>query len=339
MQNQTVSTSPPAKLNLFLEIPAKRDDGFHEIDTVMVAIDWRDELTVRSTTDRDIRLICDWLPSTQQVASELGLQIENGQTPEQLRIPTDESNLVVRALSEFQKAFEIQSGFRSHLYKRIPAGAGMGGASSDAAHAIRCAAHLHQIPQSSKTLGEIAASIGSDVPFFLEPSCWHNEKAERFPRPNRPIYAAHAGGRGELLSPLSMSKSLDFVVAYPNAALSTALVYQKLKVPLNPVNSAAFIEACNQNDQDRIGGNMMNRLYEPALEILPRLGELMESLWQSGLQPCQLTGSGSACYGIAKNAAHAKEIVKRLSVDLQPGVMLRAAKAVSAAAPIEMKTI
>ena len=81
----------------------------------------------------------------------------------------------------------------------------------------------------------------------------------------------------------------------------------------------------------------MNRLTEPAMEILPQLDELLKSLWQSGLQPCQLTGSGSACFGIADDAEHAQDVVKRLKTELQPGVLLQAAQTVPAAAPIQIE--
>ncbi|WP_182865998.1 4-(cytidine 5'-diphospho)-2-C-methyl-D-erythritol kinase [Stieleria mannarensis] len=318
-------TSPPAKLNLFLEIPARRDDGYHEIDTVMVAIDWRDELEIESIPQGRIELTASWLPSIEAVAGELGLDASDGDVPELLRIPTDDSNLVVRALDAFRTSFGIKTGFRVRLGKRIPAGAGMGGASSDAAHAISCAAQIHQIDNRSRELHEIAASIGSDVPFFLGRG-----------DPGSPV-AALATGRGELLSPLQTCPSIHFVVAYPSVSLSTAGVYAQLNVPPHPVGSGSFLQAMARQDRESMGREMMNRLTEPALKILPQLNELLESLWQSGLQPCQLTGSGSACFGIARDAEQAKDIVKRLKTELQPGVLLRMAQTVPAATPIEIE--
>ncbi len=318
-------TSPPAKLNLFLEIPARRDDGYHEIDTVMAAIDWRDELEIESISQPRIELTADWLPSVESVAGELGLRAGAGRVPELLRIPTDDSNLVVRALAAFRAAFGVKTGFRVRLGKRIPAGAGMGGASSDAAHAIDCAAQIHQFDNESTVLHGIASSIGSDVPFFLATGDGQS-----------PV-AAHATGRGEILSPLKTCPSLHFVVAYPSASLSTAGVYAQLNVPEQPVSSACFLQALRLGDREQMGKAMMNRLTEPALKILPQLNELLESLWQCGLQPCQLTGSGSACFGIAKDAEQAKEIVKRLETELQPGVLLRVAHTVPAATPIEIE--
>jgi 4-diphosphocytidyl-2-C-methyl-D-erythritol kinase len=320
-------TSPPAKLNLFLEIPSRRNDGYHEIDTVMTAIDWRDELEVRSIPEPRIELTTSWLPSLRSVAATLGLSDADVTPPVILRIPDDETNLVVRALDAFRRRFGIRSGFRVMLGKRIPAGAGMGGASSDAAHAIACAAQIHQIASELEELHEIASSIGSDVPFFLPPG---RERNGRFS-------AALAQGRGERLTPIQTRTSIHFVVAFPPISLSTAAVYQRLRVPPSPQSSSEFLQAFERDDRHLMAQKMMNRLAEPALEIQPRLDDLIECLWQSGLQPCQLTGSGSACFGIARDRQHAMDVVKRLEFELQPGVLLRAAQTVPAAAAIEIE--
>jgi 4-diphosphocytidyl-2-C-methyl-D-erythritol kinase len=146
-----------------------------------------------------------------------------------------------------------------------------------------------------------------------------------------------ARGRGEQLSPVLTGSDLHVVVAFPPVSLSTAAVYGQLKVPQTARSSLSFRTAFEQNDRQAMSSLMMNRLSEPALEILPQLGDLMESLWQSGLQPCQLTGSGSACFGIARDAKHAQEVVGRLRIELQPGVLLQAAQMVSAAAPIDIQ--
>lgn len=320
-------TSPPAKLNLFLEIPARRSDGYHEIDTVMTAIDWRDELEIETIREPRIELTAHWLPTLETVARELGLDAQSGEIPELLLIPTDESNLVTRALQAFRHAFKIRSGFRVQLGKRIPAGAGMGGASSDAAHAISCAAQIHQINSDSASLNELASSIGSDVPFFLAPQAGQEAG----------FTAAHAQGRGELLSPILTRTSLHFVVAFPAVSLGTAAVYGQLVVPKRPVSSSSFRSAYESAEYGAMAKAMMNRLSEPALSILPQLDDLMKSLWQSGLQPCQLTGSGSACFGIARDAQHAQDVVKRLRNELQPGVLLRAAQTVVASASIHIE--
>lgn len=327
MKMTIARTSPPAKLNLFLEIPARRSDGYHEIDTVMTAIDWRDELEIESIPKPRIELTTTWLPTPESIAAQLGLDQKTGQTAEILAIPTDESNLVTRALQSFRNVFKIKSGFRVRLGKRIPAGAGMGGASSDAAHAISCAAQIHQINSGSDSLHQLAASIGSDVPFFLAQPDGGGSG----------FSAALARGRGELLSPILTRTCIHFVVAFPAVSLSTAAVYSQLNVPKLPISSSSFRSAYQRGEHGAMARAMMNRLSEPALRILPQLDDLVKSLWQSGLQPCQLTGSGSACFGIARDAKHAQDVVKRLKIELQPGVLLQATQTVPASAAIDIE--
>ena len=322
---RVASTEPPAKLNLFLEIPSRRNDGFHEIDTVMTAISLRDELTVELIDTPGIDLTTHWLPSRDAIAAELGLGSSADDRCGLLEIPNDDSNLVVKALQRFRQQFSISNGFRVRLGKRIPAGAGLGGASSDAAHAISCAAQLCQIDNERTQLHTIAASVGSDVAFFLPEG-----------EAQVSAYAAHAGGRGELITPLTKRTGIHFVVAYPPHRLSTAKVYGALQVSPQPVSSKRFIDAWERGDEQAVLKAMMNRLSEPASKILPQLHDLIESLWQSGLQPCQLTGSGSACFGIARDADHAFDALKRLESQLQPGVLLRVAHTIPAAAPIKI---
>ncbi|MEL6107200.1 MAG: 4-(cytidine 5'-diphospho)-2-C-methyl-D-erythritol kinase [Planctomycetota bacterium] len=323
---RTARTSPPAKLNLFLEIPAKRDDGYHEIDTTMVAIDWRDELEVQLSLEPNVELTVDWLPSVGAVAQQLGLAESSTTTPELLRVPTDDSNLVVQALTRFRERFNLQTGFRVHLGKRIPSGAGMGGASSDAAHALLCAVHLHQLTQSSEAIYELAAEVGSDVPFFLADSTADS------------LVGVRARGRGELLDPVFRRTPLHFVVAYPSHSLSTASVYRQLRVPEDPVDASHFLKTFQSEQIDQLTNVMMNRLTEPALEIMPTLSDLLKSLEQSGLQPCQLTGSGSACFGVAIDSDEARTVVEQLRSELQPGALVQAVQMVSPVSPVVIQS-
>jgi hypothetical protein len=165
--HRTVLTRPPAKLNLFLELLGKRDDGYHEIETVMVAIDWRDELTVTVTDEPEIRLRVDWNPSEEILAGRLGVAEDRARRESLLGIPNGRSNLVHRALTRFADQFAIarwlpggtsqaDSGGRRDGGRQQRCGSGTAGGR----HAVR---DFYVRPQ----LQTIAAEIGSDVPFFL----------------------------------------------------------------------------------------------------------------------------------------------------------------------------
>ncbi len=134
----------PAKINLWLRVLHKRDDGFHEVETRMCPLSLADEVTLEEMEQGSVTLTC----------SEPG-------------IPVDESNLALRALRAFEAATGIQKIWNIHLEKRIPSGAGLGGGSSDAAAVLRGLNDLCGKPLPLERLLEIAGTLGSDVPFFL----------------------------------------------------------------------------------------------------------------------------------------------------------------------------
>ncbi len=313
----TARTRAPAKLNLFLELLHRRDDGYHQIDTIMVPIDWCDEISLRRTDDERIRLSVHWLPSKQVIASRLGLTENSDESAQLLGIPEDEHNLVYQALARFRDQFRTKGGFDCRIQKRIPAGAGLGGASSDAAAALRCAAALCQIPKNGAEIYEIAASIGSDVPFFL--GCADDRRQISDPRPT---FAARARGRGEILTPVTLRSPLHFVVAFPSECLSTAAVYASSHLPQVCNSPEGILNGLRTGSTRNIGQHMFNRLADPARKILPRIDEILDSMWRCGLQACQLTGSGSACFAIQSTKIQADRGAMLLRAMLEPGALI-----------------
>ena len=321
--HRIVTISPPAKLNLFLELVARRDDGYHDIDTVMVAIDWCDRLLLRRTKKSGVDLQCDWAPSRAAYAEALCISPDDPA----LQIPTDESNLVCRALSGFADHFGIEGGFACELDKFIPAGAGMGGASSDAACALLAAAELCDLqvqdePSHFESLVLIASSIGSDVPFFLGPP------------PSLTVnlnpLAARAQGTGTDLEFLNNAFPLHAVVVFAGISLSTATVYASSHVPRFPDSANGLIHAWNSGDRVELGERMMNRLSDPAQKLVPQIDEILESMWRTGPRTCQLTGSGSACFALCDSRPEADAIADSLRSSTDPGLRGAIVRSVSA---------
>ena len=321
---KTAQTRPPAKLNLFLELLARRPDGFHEIDTVMIPIDWRDELQLQRIPDNRIDLQVEWLPSLPVVAQRLGVEVESSTGLRLLDIPTDESNLAHRALAAFRDAFKIKDGFRCQLGKRIPAGAGLGGASSDAASALLCAARLCEIPADTPRLSELAAKIGSDVPFFLGMGG------------TDPIDGARATGRGEQIKAIELGNKIDCIVIFPAVCLSTAAVYANSQVPSKPRDAAALVDLLQDPKSTDLGPAMLNRLTDPAKKLAPQIAEILESLWHDELRTCQLTGSGSACFAISTSSGQAKQAASKLRARLEPGGFVMATQSTQVPAKIDV---
>jgi 4-diphosphocytidyl-2-C-methyl-D-erythritol kinase len=308
---------------LYLELLGRREDGYHEIDTVMVPIDLCDELVVRRRADDKIVLSVDWLPSRKIVAQRLGLRDDSDKAAQLLQIPESEANLVHQALRRFRDQLDPHAGFDCSLQKRIPAGAGMGGASSNAASALLCAARLSDAPAHPSQLFEIAASIGSDVPFFLG-----------FSGDNGHTFAARARGRGERLRQVPLASTLHFVIIFPGESLSTAKVYAAAQVPRLPHAPTQLLAALESGHSGGLGKHLYNRLQQPAQKILPRIDEILDSMWRCGLQACQLTGSGSACFAVQHSAHQAQRCAARLRAMLEPGAFVSVASSVSVPAPI-----
>ena len=312
-----LAVSPPAKLNLFLEVTGRRDDGFHDLDMVMVGVDWRDELKIRRVPSPGVRLTAMWLPDRQSVASQLGLAKVPPGDPRAsvLEIPTDERNLVARALAAMTDICQLQGGWEVVLGKRIPSGAGMGGASSDAAAAIRLAVTLiarefvavpdhpiHDLAWRERTQKDLALEIGSDVPFFFQtdPVC-------------------RAQGRGERLTPVSIPQSLHFVVVYPPESISTAEVYKRLglsadqpRPPWQPKPADDLILALQHGETREIPLTWVNRLQPAARGLSSRIDEAIECFQHAGNHTAMMTGSGSACFALVDSAQQAVLMASRM---------------------------
>jgi len=179
----------PAKINLSFEIKGRREDGFHEIETLMAPISLSDRLTIeRGQTTGDIKFSCDD-PS----------------------LATGEENLVVRAAKLFQEATKVSAGVEIALAKTIPHGAGLGGGSSDAAATLLGLNELFQTGLNQKDLIALAAQIGSDVPFFILGS------------------AATCRGRGEIVEPAKLPAKFKILLVKPDFGVPTPSAYGRWK--------------------------------------------------------------------------------------------------------------
>ena len=256
----------PAKTNLFLEILGKRLDGYHELVTVIAAVDLYDELSL--TKRGDDRLTFDAvLPACASSAIARGL----------CGTPADESNLVIKALRRLRKAIGSQAGADVRLVKRIPAAAGLGGGSSDAAASLVAANAAWEVGLSRDALAEIAAEVGSDVPSFL-----HGD-------------LSICTGRGEKCRTLKRRTTWTAVFARPALDSPTASVYSQLEIPSAPLDAYEFLTARASGDAPL---GLFNRLEQAALSLRPELRDVLASLRREGAGRVLLSGSGSCCFGL-----------------------------------------
>ncbi len=260
----------PPKINLYLRVVGRREDGFHELETVFQSVSGGDELC--GEEDTAFTLACD--------------------DPE---IPTDERNLVVKAGLLLQERFPETAGrgARLELRKGTPVGAGMGGGSVNGAAALHLLARLWDCSPSEEVLAELAAALGSDVPFFLRGG------------------TALARGRGEALAPLP-TPSLWFVLVKPPVSVHTGWAYRRW----NPaVSSGPTVEACiaavRDGDPLRIATVLRNDLEPGVVTGVPEIAAARSWLEQQGVLRARMTGSGSVVFGICRDESHAREIAAR----------------------------
>jgi 4-diphosphocytidyl-2-C-methyl-D-erythritol kinase len=284
-----VQVQAPAKINLFLEVLSRREDGFHEIETLMVPIDLCDDLALTATDDGRISLDCRWSWGCQAEFPD-GDDVDC-QWP---RLPDGDANLAVRALRRLRSASGCSAGARVQLVKRIPSAAGLGGASSDAAAALVAANHAWRLGWCRERLAELAAELGSDIPFFLHGT------------------ACVCRGRGEQVEPLSPLRKWNLVIVRPRGGLTTADVYRHCRPADAPRRVDAILAAARGGDDAQVGRLLFNRLQAAAREVSPWIERLRRRFDRLGCLGHQMSGSGTSYFGICRHARHARRVARRL---------------------------
>ncbi len=257
-----------AKLNLFLQVVGRRADGYHLLDSLVA---------FASTAD----LV------TAQPAERLSLSVSG---PFAQHAGPDNENLVLRAARALQTATGCIQGAALFVEKNIPAGAGLGGGSSDAAMTLRVLNEIWELDLSLNGLAKIALTLGADVPVCVY------------------AQAAHMSGIGENVLPIDPLPAIDMVLVHPGQSLATPAVFKALAgrysgqarpLPANISAPSALMELLNQTTND---------LEAPARELLPAIDQILESLRsRPGCVLARMSGSGSACFGLFadSNAASA----------------------------------
>ena len=264
-QDQLLMASP-AKLNFYLELHHRRDDGFHELETIMTKFG-----------------LFDYLYFKKQPVDAFSLEVRSNSRLSDQAIPTDESNLIIKSLSVMRDLAGCKLGAAIRLFKNIPAQAGMGGASSNAAAAIYAANRLWNLRWSQQRLMQIAAEIGSDVAFFLGANL------------------AKCIGRGEKVQKLSGRCRFNIVVAQPPTGISTAELYARCHVPEAPQNSQGLTSGLAEGDALMVGRNLFNRLEGVAEHVNGDVLKLRSEFARTHCLGHQLTGSGSCYFGLYRH--------------------------------------
>ena len=264
----------PAKINLGLHIHKKREDGFHELETILQMVTWFDELQLEGTCEK-VELFCD--------------------TPE---IPNDETNLVVKAARLLQKHFPGRcAGVNITLKKSIPSGAGLGGGSGNAAGVLLALNHLWDLKISRKNLIALSGELGSDVPFFLiSPCAIGTGKGEILEPIKNPIN----------LYVLMIYPNLPISTPWVYGNL-------KLKLTKHKNNISILTNFLMRSDFAQLGAGLYNDLEPIVFKRYPEILEIKNELLRSGAGGALLSGSGSTVFGIFDNPDLAKKALARFA--------------------------
>lgn len=243
---------PPCKINLGLNILRKRQDGYHDIDTCFYPIPFTDILEV--------------IESDELTFSASGLVI-----------PGDAANnLCLKAYHLLAKEHNLPP-VKIHLHKIVPTGAGLGGGSSDGAHALRTINLLFDLRLTDTELAALAARLGSDCPFFIY---------------DKPMTGK---GRGEILAPATVSlKGYHLVLLNPGVHVSTADAFGGVvpRVPARPMDEILELPVPAWR------GQLENDFEESIFRKYPVIGKLRDKLYSAGAVYSAMSGSGSSVFGI-----------------------------------------
>jgi 4-diphosphocytidyl-2-C-methyl-D-erythritol kinase len=276
-----VRLSAPAKVNLGLRILGCREDGYHLLESLFVPVDLVDRVQIE-------------LRDTPSLAFQVESDVPG--------VPEDGTNLAVRAALAFLGAAGIETGLWLALEKQIPASAGLGGGSSDAAAVLRGLARIYPDALSPQGLRKLALGLGADVPFFLDPK------------------PALVTGVGEEIEPIPGIPAFSLLLAHPGTPLATPDVYRAFDASgasLTPVRAGSTmrrISALRECGDHALAELLENDLEPAAVRLCPRISELREVIEGNGALAVGMSGSGPTVFGIFRDTIAARQARDRLNL-------------------------
>lgn len=285
----------PAKINLYLEILGMRPDGYHELAMIMQSIELADYIEINANGTDNIRLHC--------------------QHPE---VPLDSTNIAYRAAKlmaeQFPDAFAKFGGIDIEIDKRIPVAAGLAGGSTNAAAILIGLDLMWKLGLTQSELQELAALLGSDVPFCIAGG------------------TAIATGRGEILSPLPDLNNLYVVLAkYRSLGVSTVWAYQTYREKFGntyacdtstmqerstKLNSGALVSAIAHKDSIKIGQSLYNDLERVVLPAHPQVEQLRQAFQNQNILGTMMSGSGPSVFALVESDAQAQQVKEQVEITI-----------------------
>ena len=252
----------PAKINLYLDVLGKRDNGYHDLDMVMLPLELHDTIDFERVPNAHY---------THIVSDTIERQIIN-------------HNSIYRTHELLVKDYDYKQNFIIKVHKEIPIYAGMGGGSANAAAAFRTFKRYGKLKLTEEEDIKFCLQIGADVPFCLK---------------NVP---AHVEGIGEKITPILMKKQYNVLIIKPKQGLSTKEVFQESdKYELKHGNVNDVIKALETGDDELLAKSMFNSLEEVSMKLCPEVKQVKEMMKKDGFKCVLMTGSGSCVFALTTN--------------------------------------
>ncbi len=264
----TVTLKAYGKVNLSLDVLNRRSDGYHNIDTIMQEISLFDTLEIERVKGMGCHLSLD-----------------------DVNLPTDGTNLCVKAWQALKPYYDGDPGVRIHLTKRIPIAAGLAGGSTDCAATMSGLNTLWNLNLTPSELMVIGASLGADVPFFFVGG------------------TQRATGIGEVLAPVALTKPLNLLIVNNGKPISTPYVYGNLPAQETPIPMDAIVKAL-ESDDPIFYTLAQNRMEPVGVDLYPEIANIIDEMKGFGARMAMMSGSGPTVYGVyedieAREAARA----------------------------------
>jgi len=270
---KNLSVKSYAKINLSLSITKNRDDGYHELDSVMLPIELHDAILL----------------------SKLNKAPDNYVTVDDYTITAFQHNLATFAIDKMAEAYQFNDKFRLFIHKVIPMQAGLGGGSSNAAFTMKAVNQMLKLNISNNDLKAIGKTIGADVPFFID------------------CIPSRVSGIGEIITPITVKNNYFVLLVKPKQGCSTKEIYTNYHDSNHKnINIDNIVKALAEGDDELLANSIGNDLEDVAISFVPEIQVIKDYLKAKGLKIVLMSGSGSTVFALSTNIKQLKPIAEEL---------------------------
>ena len=269
----TKSVKSYAKINISLDVVKKREDGYHELDSIMLPIELHDSIIIET----------------------LKSSVDNFVTVDDFSNGLVHYNLATTAINAMAEKYGFSTKFRIYIHKVIPMQAGLGGGSSNAAFTMKTVNQMLSLGATDEELIEIATPLGADIPFFI------------------PCVPSRCRGIGEKIEPIKVKNNYYVLLVKPTNGCSTKEVFAYADaIEYKHPNIENVLKALEEGDDDLLAESIGNTLEDAAIKAVPEIAQIKQTLKDRGLKIVLMSGSGSTVFALSTDVKQLKKVAKEL---------------------------